>query len=86
MGVPGLDATTRLCASNTAALDAGGVVVLHCRAGLGRTGTMLGAQLLWLRRSTASTVLDDLRRVNRGYVQSQAQLDFLRMFAEYSGA
>jgi len=55
---------------------AGEVVAVHCLAGLGRTGTVLGA---WLVREglTAGEALRRLRSIDAGFVQSQEQEDLL---------
>lgn len=52
-------------------------VAIHCKAGLGRTGTM--ATLLFMRRGyTLEEALMLLRGWRRHYVQTEAQLKFLR--------
>jgi atypical dual specificity phosphatase len=80
MSVPDITAALELCANIQAELDRGKVVALHCRAGLGRTGTMLACQLIY-QGYGAHTALDRLRAINPRCVQSEAQLEFLRQFA-----
>jgi atypical dual specificity phosphatase len=54
----------------------GEVLAVHCLAGLGRTGTVLCA---WMIREglTADEALHRLRKIDRGFVQSQVQEDLL---------
>lgn len=54
----------------------GEVIAVHCLAGLGRTGTVLGG---WLIKEglTAEESLRRLRMINPGYVQSQVQEELL---------
>lgn len=54
----------------------GEVVAVHCLAGLGRTGTVLGA---WLVREglTAEEALRRLRAIEPGFVQSRVQEELL---------
>ncbi len=54
----------------------GACVVVHCRAGLGRTGTILAATLV-TRGISAAEALGEIRRVEPRFVQSSAQLDAL---------
>ncbi|HEY0823002.1 MAG TPA: ATP-binding cassette domain-containing protein [Ramlibacter sp.] len=72
-----------LCRSVEGLLARGRVVAVHCHAGLGRTGTVLAAYWLWLGRGRLSAVraLEDVRRLEPGWVQSEAQLRFLQEFA-----
>lgn len=80
MSVPDIAAALEYCASIQAELDKGTVVAMHCRAGLGRTGTMLACQLIY-QGNSARTALDRLRAINPRCVQSEVQIEFLRRFA-----
>ena len=57
-------------------MQQGEVVAVHCLAGLGRTGTVLGA---WLVREglTADEALRRLRAIEPGFVQSRVQEELL---------
>jgi len=79
MKAPTTAAALELCALVERAIRDGRRVAFHCRAGLGRTGTMLAAYLI----HTGLEALDALERVRRlqpRFVQSSAQLDFLSEF------
>ena len=83
MHPPSLAQAMQLCISLDAWLLAGEVVAVHCRAGLGRTGTVLAAYWLWRAGGALGAVraLEDVRRLEPGWVQSQAQVSFLEEFA-----
>lgn len=57
-------------------------IAFHCKAGLGRTGTILVAALVW-RGMEAQDALLFARRIFNGWVQSQTQITFLEDFAAY---
>ena len=57
-------------------------VLLHCRAGLGRTGTIAACCLVAMG-STASSALLRIRSINRYYVQTTSQERFIHHFADY---
>lgn len=82
MDAPAPDAALQLCRSVAARLAEGGVVAMHCRAGLGRTGTMLAAQLVF-DGATARGAIEQVRHLNPQSIQSAAQTQFLASFEAF---
>lgn len=58
-------------------LDRGEVLAVHCLAGLGRTGTILAAYMVKEKGVSAQVALNQIRRFNRQFVQTDDQEDFL---------
>lgn len=57
-----------------------GIVAIQCCAGLGRTGTILAAFLIW-EGSEALDALETVRQMEPGWVQSEVQAKFLERYA-----
>jgi atypical dual specificity phosphatase len=84
MDVPALGKAASMCAQIDRFIDAGNAAAVHCRAGLGRTGTILAAMLVW-RGMDADQAITSVRRVCRHYIQRPAQIRFVHQFAERHG-
>jgi atypical dual specificity phosphatase len=80
MGAPSVAQAIELCQHIDRLVSGREVVAVHCRAGLGRTGTVLAAYLIW-KGATALGALETARRVEPRWVQSDEQVAFLEEFA-----
>lgn len=85
MGVPSINDAATLVGWMSRQIDDGKSIALHCHAGLGRTGTMLGALLTWWGRAPEEA-LAEIRRARAGYVQTRSQERFIATFANRYGA
>jgi len=84
MGVPEFQPTVDLCRRISAWMELGRCTVLHCRAGLGRTGTIIACALVY-RGEGAIKAIELIRKINPGYIQTDEQFAFVERFAERLG-
>ncbi|MYM65101.1 ATP-binding cassette domain-containing protein [Pseudomaricurvus sp. HS19] len=82
MCAPSVDLATTICSKIDELISAGEVVAVHCRAGLGRTGTVLTAYLIW-QGVDAITALETARKIEPRWVQSREQVNFLEQFCQH---
>ncbi len=80
MEAPSITQAASICKQIEARLQQHEVVAVHCRAGLGRTGTLLAAYLIW-EGDEALSALETVRRVEPRWVQSEEQVAFLERFS-----
>ncbi len=76
MGVPTPDQAKELCQLVDSYLQEGKACVYHCRAGQGRTGTMLAAQLIYYGMESIDAITE-VRANHAKWIESHAQEDFL---------
>jgi ABC-type phosphate transport system ATPase subunit len=82
MGVPTLKQALEICQLIEKMIGSEEVVAVHCRAGLGRTGTVLALYLIWQKLDPLSA-LEKVRNIEPRWVQSDEQVKFLSEFAKY---
>ncbi len=82
--VPSFEQAAELCALVDDSLSDHRPCVYHCRAGHGRTGTMLAAQLVYYGTSADSAVAQTRAR-HASWIDNPTQLDFLAQFERYLG-
>jgi atypical dual specificity phosphatase len=82
MEAPDEHAAASWCQELERRLEAGEIVAVHCRAGQGRTGTVLACQLIWSGAS-AIEALDRVRAINPRWVTSDVQVRFLARFSAF---
>ena len=80
MSVPSTDGAQKMCQLVEQMTSTGAVVAYHCKAGLGRTGTMLACQLIWEGYS-ALEALESVRKIEPRWVQSDEQVAFLEQYS-----
>ena len=82
MEAPSLDDAQEMCRRIDLMLSDGEVIVHHCRAGRGRTGTMLAAQLVW-SGIDADQAIQITRSANPRWIESDTQERFLQSFWDH---
>ena len=64
-------------------MNAGGRVLVHCHAGHGRTGLLIACSLVFTARYTAAEAITLVRLRRAKAIQTQAQANMIKKFAEF---
>ncbi|PJK02179.1 hypothetical protein CO615_03095 [Lysobacteraceae bacterium NML75-0749] len=81
MSAPSFDQALEICRLAESLISNNQGIVLHCRGGLGRTGTCLASILIW-HGETAENAINIIRTHEPKAIQSRSQVAFLHDFAE----
>lgn len=79
MGAPSLEQAIEICKTIDRLTLQGEKIAVHCKAGMGRTGTVLCAYLIW-QGHDAISALERARNIEPRWVQSEVQVAFLEDF------
>ncbi|WP_166668862.1 phosphatase domain-containing putative toxin [Thiohalophilus thiocyanatoxydans] len=82
MKAPEYEEAYEMCQQVRKRMAEGKPVAYHCKAGLGRTGTLLAAQLI-MEGKSALEALESVRKIEPRWVQSDEQVKFIEGFADY---
>ena len=77
---PSMDQAFDICQKMSRLLDNKEIIAVHCKAGLGRTGTVLAMYLIWNGTHSVES-LEIVRNICPRWVQSDEQVQFLSEFA-----
>jgi atypical dual specificity phosphatase len=81
MAAPDFSQAVDICRLSAAEIDADRGVAMHCRGGLGRTGTLLAALQVW-RGHAPDSAIQQVRDIRPHAIQTDAQLGFVHDFAD----
>lgn len=82
MGIPLPKKAEVICNHILQSIDRREPVLVHCKAGLGRTGTILACCLIHLGKSPKEAI-NALRKKNKGYIQTTSQEMFIGHYYDH---
>jgi atypical dual specificity phosphatase len=82
MDIPIVSDTFNLCQKIVSYFDKQQSVVVHCKAGLGRTGTILACILAYQGKNPIKSI-EQIRYINHAYIQTEEQFNFVSDFFDF---
>eukprot|EP00042_Codosiga_hollandica_P050543 m.606016 g.606016 ORF g.606016 m.606016 type:complete len:679 (-) comp58111_c0_seq4:2627-4663(-) len=82
-GVPSLNSLLDMVKVLDSMLTVGGKIAVHCHSGLGRTGVLLAAYLIYSRQLTAAEAISFVRAHRRRAIQTRGQMQIVTNFAKH---
>lgn len=83
MGIPDLQTTYDFFFGINDLIKQNKSIVYHCKAGMGRTGTMLACHLIWVDQISAIHAIEEIRHINYKYIQTREQAHFVKQFEDH---
>eukprot|EP01028_Stygiella_incarcerata_P012019 TRINITY_DN720_c1_g1_i1.p1 TRINITY_DN720_c1_g1~~TRINITY_DN720_c1_g1_i1.p1 ORF type:complete len:1382 (+),score=487.06 TRINITY_DN720_c1_g1_i1:382-4146(+) len=83
MGVPSMDVMLNITHVIAFIISRGGKVVVHCHAGLGRTGLVIACYFVYGKRCNPQLAIDEVRIHRPHSLQTKSQTKFVSQFAGY---
>lgn len=82
MGIPTPRKAFEICSEIVSLIENGEKIYIHCKAGLGRTGTILSCCLVNMGRSSDDAI-KEIRQINNAYIQTYVQEKFISHYYNF---
>jgi len=80
---PDINVLVNTCKQMASVVNAGGKILVHCHAGLGRTGTLIAAYLMLTQGTTAGHAISFVRAARPGSINTAQQAFLVDVFESH---